>query len=112
MKLEKSDRIISNADYENLVGLAELHERAIQEVVTGLFYEKAGDIEEYLQNYEKSMNGIIQANKKLMEIAESSHERNRTWNDVYIDMVTIKNEIIQRKNAEITRLKKRWWKIF
>jgi hypothetical protein len=112
MKLEKSDRIISNADYEKLVGLAELHEMAIQEVVTELFFEKAKDIEEYLQHMKKWTDGIIQTNKKLIEIAESGNERNRKWSGLYDEMVTLKNGIIQRKNAEIARLKKRWWKIF
>lgn len=111
MKIEKDDRIISNADYEKLVGLAELHERAIKEIVTEIFFEKAKDIEEYLEHITDSTGGIIQANKRLIEIAESSHERNRKWDKVYDQNITLKNEIIQRKNAEIARLKKRWWKI-
>lgn len=101
MKLEKDDRIISNADYENLVELAELHERAIAEVVTNIITEELITIHRHIAT---AQNALI-----------SNLEFSRNWRDTIKRqdyLLERKNEIIQEKNAEIARLKKRWWKIF
>lgn len=99
MKLEKSDRIISNADYEKLVGLAELHERAIREVLEEILTEELIIIHRHIANVQ---NALI-----------SNLELSRNWKDTIKRqdyLLERKNEIIQEKNAEIARLKQPWWK--
>jgi len=93
MKLEKDDRIISNADYEKLVGLSDLHESAIREVV-GRTMEKHIDL---------VYDDIVEARNSL-------HGLRRIIERHHSEMVKLA-DTLQRKNAEIARLKKRWWKI-
>lgn len=95
MKLEKNDRIISNADYERLVGLAELHERAIKEVV-GITINKQVDLV-----YDR----IIEARSSLLGLR-------RIIDRHHLEMRKLADKL-QEKNAEIARLQKKyWWKIF
>lgn len=100
MKLEKDDRIISNADYEKLVGLAELHERAIAEVVTNIITEELLIIHRHISNAQNALIYNLEFSRNWQETIKRQ--------DYLLDR---KNEIIQEKNAEIARLKKRWWKI-
>ena len=93
MKLERDDRIISNADYEKLVGLAELHYRAIDEVV-GIAMEKQIDL----------------VYERLVEARDSLHGLKRIIERHNLEMIKLADKL-QEKNAEIARLKKRWWKL-
>lgn len=110
MKLEKSDRIISNADYERLVGLAELHEKAIREVVTETIHLKVFEIYTIVNRIQNTHRSIINNNHRCHEVAEKVISINNDLGNIYAEMVTLKNRIIQEKNAEIARLKQPWWK--
>lgn len=111
MKLEKSDRIISNSDYEKLVGLAELHERVIREIVTETIHLKVFEVQVMVNRIENTHRSIIKTNERYYDAAGKAILVNNQWEKAYEDTVTLKNRIIQEKNAEIARLKKRWWKI-
>jgi hypothetical protein len=102
MKLEKNDRIISNADYERLVALAELHESAIAEMVTNTIMTELIIIHRH----------IAVAQKALIDNIEfSTNWQNTIKRQDYL--LERKNEIIQEKNTEIARLQKKyWWKLF
>lgn len=102
MKLEKDDRIISNADYEKLVGLAELHERAIKEVLEEILTEELIIIHRHIGKAQESLLLQCEMLKNKTSIIKSQDS-----------VIEYKDEIIQRKNAEIARLQKKyWWKIF
>jgi len=107
MKLEKDDRIISNADYEKLVGLAELHERAIEEVVTEIISKQSLEIIETINEAKNKSGLILNYANKVYEISEQAIDKLEVRNK----RLELKNRIIQEKNAEIARLKKRWWKL-
>lgn len=92
MKLEKNDRIISNADYERLVGLAELHEKAITEVV-GVVMEKQIDL----------------VYERIIEARDSLYGLRRIIERHHSEMAKLVDKL-QEKNAEIARLKQPWWK--
>jgi len=101
MKLEKDDRIISNADYEKLVGLAELHEMVVTEVVTEVIAEELIIIHRHIGNAQNALISNLEFSRNCKDTIKRQ--------DYLLER---KNEIIQEKNAEIARLKKRWWKIF
>jgi len=105
MKLEKDDRIISNADYEKLVALAELHERAINEVVnekvTEVITEELVPIHKYIKT---AQNCLLYWAEQEIALRQEIYKKR--------SLLELKNEIIKEKNAEIARLQKKyWWKL-
>jgi hypothetical protein len=109
MKLEKDDRIISNSDYQKLVGLAELHEKAIAELV----YDK---IMRPLKDEMDFIYGVInQADKThdlILGIKDSEIKYLESNIKSLSERIETKNRIIQEKNTEIARLQKKyWWKL-
>lgn len=92
MKLEKDDRIISNADYEKLVGLAELHEKAIREVVTETISNQFNEIKAEVSLSKRKLKNL---DHFLGMAIERANERHGT---------------IQKLSYEIARLKQPWWK--
>ena len=101
MKLEKDDRIISNADYERLVALAELHEKVIAEIVASIITEELVVIHKYIHTAQNALLSNLELNKNWQETIK-----------IQDYLLERKNEIIKEKNSEIARLQKKyWWKL-